>query len=207
LRFDEPVEAWSVEGGDVRVATACGEYRARRMIIAAGAWVRDLSPGLDLPLQIERQVLHWFEPAGNAESFRADRCPVHLWQFDGRRFFYGFPDLGRGVKAAFHHDGAVTTIDDVRRAVDPEDVEALRAVLRRFAPGADGPLRASVVCVYTNTPDEHFWIDRHPQRDQVIIASACSGHGFKFAPAIGEILADMAQDRPSRFDLRLFRGR
>jgi sarcosine oxidase len=207
LWFDEPLEAWSVEGTGVRVSTARGEYHARRLIVAAGAWTRGLLPGLDLPLQVERQVLHWFEPAGHAESFRVGRCPIHLWQFDGRRLFYGFPDLGRGVKAAFHHDGAVTTIDDVRRVVDPEDVEAVRAVLRRFAPGADGPLRASVVCVYTNTTDEHFWIDRHPQLDQVIIASACSGHGFKFAPVIGEILADMVQDKPSRFDLQLFRGR
>jgi len=138
---------------------------------------------------------------------RAQRCPVHLWQFDGGRFFYGFPDLGSGVKVAFHHDGEVTTVESVRRDVAPEEVEATRAVLRRFLPAADGPLRASVVCVYTNTRDAHFFIDHHPRHPQVLIASPCSGHGFKFAPVIGEVLADIVQDVPPRFDLQLFRWR
>jgi sarcosine oxidase len=86
-------------------------------------------------------------------------------------------------------------------------VEATRAVLRRFMPAADGPLRTSAVCVYTNTHDGHFWIDHHPRHPQVLVASACSGHGFKFAPAIGEILADIVQNMPPRFDLQLFRSR
>lgn len=205
--FAEPVQNWVADGDDIRVSTTRGEYRARRLIITAGAWIGSLLPTLDLPFRIERQVLHWFEVASDAESFAVERCPIHLWQFDGRRFFYGFPDLGGGVKAAFHHDGEVTTIEGVRREVAPEEVESMRAVLRRFVPGADGGLRASVVCVYTNTPDEHFWIDRHPYHQEVLIASPCSGHGFKFAPAIGEILADLVQDKPPRFDLRLFRER
>ena len=207
LRFDEPVHGWSADGERVRVTTANGEYVARRFVIAAGAWIRALVPALDLPLHVERQVLHWFEAAAAPETLTAARCPVHLWQFDGRRFFYGFPDLGRGAKLAFHHDGASTSVEAVRRDVDAGEVEALRAVLRRFVPAANGRLRASVVCMYTNTRDEHFWIDRHPQHAEVIIASACSGHGFKFAPAIGEILADMAQDKSPPFDLRLFRAR
>jgi len=207
LCFAEPVQNWIVDGDSVRVSTTRGEYRARQLIVTAGAWVGSLLPTLDLPFRIERQVLHWFEPSSDAETFAPERCPVHLWQFDGHRFFYGFPDLGSGVKAAFHHDGEVTTVEGVRREVALEEVEVMRAVLRRFLPLADGPWRASVVCVYTNTPDEHFWIDRHPHYEQVLIASPCSGHGFKFAPVIGEILADIVQDKRPRFDLQLFHRR
>lgn len=207
LRFDEPVQNWVADGDNVRVSTTQGEYLARQLIVTAGAWVASLLPTLVVPLRIERQVSHWFGTARGAELFTAERCPIHLWQFDGGRFFYGFPDLGSGVKVGFHHDGEVTTVEDVRREVAPEEVEAIRAALRRFVPGADGPLRASVVCVYTNTPDEHFWIDRHPHCDQVLIASPCSGHGFKFAPVVGEVLADMVQNKPPRFDMRLFRRR
>ena len=97
--------------------------------------------------------------------------------------------------------------ETVRRDVTADEVEAVREVMRRFTPGADGPLRASVVCLYTNTPDEHFWIDRYPAHPQVLVASPCSGHGFKFSPVIGEILADLVQAKPTRFDLSLFRWR
>ena len=207
LCFAEPVQNWEADGGSVRVSTTHGEYRARQLIITAGAWVGSLLPTLDLRFAIERQVLHWFEAARDTELFAAQRCPVHLWQFDGGRFFYGFPDLGSGVKVAFHHDGEVTTVESVRREVAPEEVDATRAVLRRFLPAANGPLRASVVCVYTNTRDGHFFIDHHPRHPQVLIASPCSGHGFKFAPVIGEVLADIVQDLPPRFDLQLFRWR
>ncbi len=86
----------------------------------------------------------------------------------------------------------------------PAEVEDIRAVLRRLLPAADGSLRASTVCMYTNTPDEHFWIGTHPAHPQVLIASACSGHGFKFSPVIGEILADLAESKRPQFDLSLF---
>jgi sarcosine oxidase len=207
LCFAEPVQGWAADGSNVRVSTTHGEYRARQLIITAGAWVGSLLPTLDLPFRIERQVLHWFEAARDPELFAAERCPVHLWQFDGRRFFYGFPDIGSGVKAAFHHDGETTAVESVRREVAREEVDAIRAVLRRFLSAADGPLRGSVVCVYTNTRDGHFRIDHHPRHPQVLIASPCSGHGFKFAPVIGELLADMVQHKPPRFDLQLFRWR
>ena len=98
------------------MAFAClrreAEYRARQLIVTAGAWISAFFP--DLPLRIERQVLFWFDQAGASESFAPDHCPVHLWQFDGRRFFYGFPNFGNGVKVAFHHGGETTTVDSVR---------------------------------------------------------------------------------------------
>jgi sarcosine oxidase len=207
LRFDEPVLRWESDGDLVRVFTSHGDYRARQMIVSAGAWVGSLLPGLELPFWIERQVLHWFDPVGDPDTFAPTRCPIHLWQFDEGRFFYGFPDLGTGVKAAFHHAGVATTVDEVHRDVAVADVDAVRSALRRFVPAADGPARASVVCLYTNTPDEHFLIDRHPGQPRVLVASPCSGHGFKFAPVVAEILADLVQDRPPRFDVGLFRWR
>jgi len=203
LRYEEPMLRWEPERDGIRVLTAQGEYRAQQLIVTAGAWLSVFFP--DLPLRVERQVLFWFDHASDSEMFTADRCPVHLWQFDGRRFFYGFPDLGNGVKVAFHHGGEITTVDAVRRRVEAGEMQEIRAALRRFVPAADGTPLASTVCLYTNTPDEHFLIDRHPQHPQVLIASACSGHGFKFCPVIGELLTDLAQDNQPRFDLSLFR--
>lgn len=207
LRFDEPVTRWQAHGSHVEVHTVTGPYRARHLIISAGAWVGSLLSGLHVPFRIERQVLYWFEPTRDAESFTPQRCPIHLWQFDGGRFFYGFPDHGAGVKLAFHHGGETTTADRPRRAATPEEMVEIRAAVQRFVPAADGRLLNSVVCLYTNTPDEHFWIDRHPGHGNVLVASPCSGHGFKFAPVIGEILADLVEGRPARFDLGRFRWR
>ena len=207
LRFDEPVVRWESDGSLVRVFTSLGEYRARQLIVSAGAWVGSLLPGLELPFWIERQVLHWFEPANEVAAFSPGRCPIHLWQFDDGQFFYGFPDLGTGVKAAFHHAGQATTPDGLCRDVSTAEIDAVRTALRRFVPAADGPPLTSVVCLYTNTPDEHFLIDRHPGEPRVLVASPCSGHGFKFAPVVAEILADLVQDKAPRFDLALFRWR
>jgi sarcosine oxidase len=159
------------------------------------------------PLVIERQVQFWFEPARSGEAFRPERCPVHLWQFDESRFAYGFPDLGNGVKVACHGRGLAGSPDAVERDVDADEIEQMRTVVRRFLPDADGALRSAATCLYTNTPDEHFWIDRHPRHANVLIASPCSGHGFKFSSVIGEILADLATRGESAFDLSRFRSR
>jgi len=207
LQFDEPVGHWQADGQHIDVFTTLGRYRARRLIISAGAWVNSLLPRTPLPVRVERQTLHWFEPAGDADAFDPRHCPIHLWQFDGERFFYGFPQTDAGLKMAFHHDGEVTTADDVRREVAGHEVDAVRAAMRRFVPAADGRVRKSVVCLYTNTPNEHFWIDRHPEHANIVVASPCSGHGFKFAPVIGEILGDLVEQRSPRFALDLFRWR
>lgn len=176
-------------------------------MISAGAWVGSLLPDLTLPFRVERQVQHWFTPTSDADAFTPQRLPIHLWQFDGERFFYGFPDLGAGLKMAFHHRGELGAVDAVRREVEAAEVEDVRRAIRRFVPRGDGTLRASSVCLYTNTPDEHFWIDRHPAHANVIVASPCSGHGFKFAPVVGEIVSDLLEDKPVRFDRSAFRWR
>ena len=210
LRTEEPVVRWTATEHGVEVVTTKGTYRAAQMILSAGSWARELLPDLNPPLTIERQVLFWFEPKTAPEHFYPERCPIHLWQIggdEGRRFFYGFPDLGEGMKIAWHHDGSNVSPDFVSRDVAPAEVESMRGLLRRYLPQADGRLRSAAVCLYTNTPDEHFWIDRHPAHPQVIIASPCSGHGFKFASAVGEILTDLAIHGKSHFDLGLFGNR
>ena len=205
LRFDEPVTSWSAEGQGVSVATPRGRYRADRLVLAAGPWMTDLLEDLKLPLTVERQVMLWFEPVSNPESFSPERCPVHIWADRRDHYFYGFPDLGHGVKVARMHQGATVTADGVSREIERGDVEPVRALLARLMPDANGPRLAAEVCTFTNTPDRHFLIDRHPAYPQVLIASPCSGHGFKFASVVGEIAADLLLKGRSPHDLSLFR--
>ncbi|MEK8033508.1 N-methyl-L-tryptophan oxidase [Ideonella sp. DXS29W] len=207
LHLGEAVERWRAHADGIHIETAAGSYRARQLIISAGAWAASLLQAQAVPLQVERQVLHWFEPSASPEAFTPARCPVHLWQFDGHRFFYSIPNMGAGVKLAFHHGGALSPVDQVRRDIDAAEIDDIQAAIRRFVPTADGRYLNSAVCLYTNTPDEHFWIDRCPGQPAVWLASPCSGHGFKFAPVIGEVLADLVQGRPPAFDLGLFRWR
>jgi len=207
LRFEEPVLRWEPNSKGARVITGQGEYQAERLILTAGSWINSLLPDLKLPFTVERQVQFWFEPKSNPAQFHPNRCPIHIWEHEPTKFFYGFPDLGNGVKVARHHEGDTTNPDSINREVTAQEIEAMRRLVRKFLPDADGPLRSSTVCMYTNTPDEHFFFDAHPNFPQVLIASPCSGHGFKFSSVIGEILAELLTEGKSRFDLSLFRRR
>ena len=121
--------------------------------------------------------------------------------------YYGIPhDPELGLKVSIHHWGTFVEPDTVERAVGPEDVERVRAFLRRRMPAADGELVNAKVCLYTNTPDETFVIDVHPAASGVAFASACSGHGFKFAPVIGEILADLVTTGATPWPIERFRA-
>lgn len=205
LRDDEPVLSWRADGEGVEVTTARGRYQAARLLLAAGAWNARLLQDLVLPLSVARQTLFWFEPASHAERFDAARFPIWIWEHAPGRFFYGFPASAKGVKLAIHHEGEATDPDHVRREVGAEEVEKMRGMLRDYLPDANGKLNDAAVCLYTNTPDEHFIVDHHPEHRQVVFVSACSGHGFKFASAMGEVLADLLLLGRSRFDLGLFR--
>ncbi len=203
LRLDEPATRWRAVKGDVTVHRAGGDIAASHLVIAAGAWIGSLLPGLELPLRVERQVSHWFAPAG-AAPFGPDTMPVTMWELDGARIFYTTPDVGRGVKAGFHHGGETTSADTVRREVTPDEMREAQRTLRALVPEAAGPSRGSAVCLYTDTPDEHFIIDRHPRHENVVVVSACSGHGFKFSSAVGEIAADLVEEKQPCIDLGPF---
>ncbi len=187
LRFAEPIERWERDGEGVRVTSAQGSYRARRLVIAAGSWLSRLLPQLAPHLWVERNTLFWFEPRGELDAFA--KLPVYIVE-DTDRLYYGFPyDPESGLKMAGLHFGDRVDPDTVDRAPSASDEERVRAWLRRRMPLANGERRRAQVCLYTNSPDGHFIIDRD---GPVTYASACSGHGFKFASVVGEILADLA---------------
>lgn len=208
LRIDEPIQAWRADTDGVCVRTEKGEYHAGQLLLCAGSWIKSLVPGISLPFTVERQIQFWFGPKPEFENqFTPECCPIHIWEYERGRYFYGFPNMGEGVKVARHHEGVQTTMDSINRTVSPLEVDEMRWIIRRFLSGADGPLRSAVVCQYTNTPDRHFWIDRHPACPHVLIASVCSGHGFKFSSVMGEVLADLVVEGRSSFDLSLFASR
>jgi sarcosine oxidase len=211
LRFDERVLGWEANPmGAVRVRTTRGVWEADRLVLAPGAWASDLFDLPELPLEVERQVLYWFEPVGGTAPFRADRCPIYIWDLEEGVLFYGFPAQDGspgGVKVAFYRSGRVDTCTPatIDRLVHPEEVSAMRRALEGRLPAmAGGELLATATCMYTLTPDQHFVIGVHPRHPQVILASPCSGHGFKFASVIGEILADLAIDGATLHAIDLF---
>jgi sarcosine oxidase len=204
LRTDEPVLSWRVDGDGVTVSSAGGTHRAERLVLSAGPWMPSLLGAWGHALQVERQLFHWFEAARNPELFRPERCPVAVWEYAPERIFATQPDTGDGLKAGIHHEGETTDPDRVRREPTAEDELVMRRLVERYMPDAAGRVREARVCLYTNTPDHHFVIAVHPEHPQVIVASPCSGHGFKFASVVGEILADLATEGRSRFDLSPF---
>jgi sarcosine oxidase len=205
LRFEEPAVEWEADGSGVQVTTALGRYRAGQLLLTPGAWLGGLVPELALPLTVERQVLYWFQPAAHSGAFRPANCPIYIWQHAPDRYFYGFPDLGQGVKVARHYEGEFTNPDALRREVSEDEAGSMRDLLRVFMPGANGALLRTAVCMYTNTPDLHFAIGTHPGHPQVWIAGAFSGHGFKFSSAIGELMADLLITGETPHNINLFR--
>jgi sarcosine oxidase len=188
----------------VEVRTALSTARVDRLVLSTGAWTGTLLRELSLPLVVERNVVHWFESERPLDAAPA-RMPVFIHEVSEGNAWYGFPDTGDGLKLALHHQGRPTTADSVSRTVESEEVQAVRSLAAQIMPGMAGAARASSVCLYTNTPDEHFLIDRHPDAENVMVVSPCSGHGFKFAPAIGELVADLVMERALRFDITPFR--
>lgn len=198
------VEAIEPGAGNVRVVTEDGAIAAGSVIVAAGGWIGDLVPELRPKLTVTRQVLCWFEPR-RPGSVALGRLPVFI--VDGEHdIAYGFPDIGSGFKCASHHDsGILPDADSARQDAGAADEKRMRDFLDAYLPDAAGPLRAMKTCLYTKTPDEDFVLDLLPSDPRVVVASACSGHGFKFAGVIGEILADLAMRGETRHDIGRFR--
>jgi sarcosine oxidase len=197
------VQAVTPTGSGVRVATSRGDVEATSAIIAAGPWIGRLVP--DLPLRVTRQVMTWFKPREPA-LFELGRFPVFLMRTPHGNH-YGFPSVdGSLVKIAKHHHLDETVdAETVDRTVSLQDEAAVRAAVTAHIPAADGPLARAKTCLYTVTPDHDFIIDLLPGAPSVTVASVCSGHGFKFAPVMGEILADLATLRRTAHDIGRFR--
>jgi sarcosine oxidase len=208
LHFLERAIDWRpASGGGLEVETESAVYGAAYLVIAAGAWTGYFVPDLRLPLEVERMPVFWFEPRVPAADVSVGRLPMWLIDTAADGVFYGFPyDDAAGLKVSRHHSGDVVDPDRVDRAEHLVDVERVRAFMRRNMPAADGPLREATVCLYTNTPDLDFVIDVHPAVTGVAFASACSGHGFKFAPVIGEILAGLALGGSTSLPIDAFRA-
>jgi sarcosine oxidase len=209
LHFDAQVRSWCADGAGVRVSTGRDTYLADALVLCAGARTRALLPDVPLPLDVERQTQFWFDVDPSDSRFAADGFPIWAYEFTRGQICYGFPRMARGLKAAVMHGGeSVASADEVRRTIEPAEVEPLRRALTGVLPDlATAPVRDSAVCLFTNMPDGHFLIDFHPAHPQVLISSPCSGHGFKFASAIGEIQADLITAGHSPCDLSAFRLR
>jgi sarcosine oxidase len=205
IHAGETVLGWEPAGDGVRVRTGHSTYRAERLVITAGPWASKLIPelaGLAVP---ERQVIAWFQPH-QPDLFGRDRFPVFVFDApDGR--YYGFPMYGLpGLKVGrMHHLREAVDPDAMDRLAGTRDEEMLRAFVERYLPDGAGPALSLKVCLFTNSPDEHFIVDQHPDCPQVIFAAGFSGHGFKFCSVMGEILADLAISGSSPHDTRLFR--
>ena len=207
IRTNEAALSFAATAGGVQVTTAYGTYDAAELIVAAGPWLPAL---LDAPLaaafRVHRQTLFWFDVGPAYERFTPGRFPVFIWQLAGReQAIYGFPAIdgaAGGVKIATESYATTTTPETVRRDVDAEEIAAMHAdyVAPYFRDVSPRCVRAAT-CLYTVTPDFGFVVDRHPTLPHVIVASPCSGHGFKHSAALGEVLADVAAGVAPSFDL------
>ncbi|MBA3423108.1 MAG: N-methyl-L-tryptophan oxidase [Rubrobacter sp.] len=201
----EQVLEWEPLEDGVRVRTDRGTYEADRLVVTAGAWNGDFLDVLDGLAVPERQVLAWLQP-DRPEHFRPDNFPVFNLLVDEGRF-YGFPIHGvPGFKfGKYFHLNETGAADEIDRQPHDYDEQILRDFAERYFPDGCGPTMDLQTCMFTNTPDHHFVIDLHPEYPQVSLASPCSGHGFKFASVIGEIMADLATTGLTRHDISLFR--
>ena len=207
LRVETQVYGWEDGADGVTLRVGDETIRARQLVVAAGALVGDVLPDVGKLLTVERRTIHWFDPVRFPEYFTSQRMPVSIWELENGTIFYTKPDLGDGVKIGIHHggeaDGRIPTGHPVSDAEDAEIYD----LLRRFVPFAKGHPRERAICQYTMAPDAHFIVDRHPQAENVLVLSPCSGHGFKFASVIGEIAADLAISGSSAFDVSPFSPR
>jgi sarcosine oxidase len=206
IRGHEPMLSWTTTSSGVTVETSKGLYEADQLIVSTGAWIGDHIPLLSGVSVAERQVLGWFQPA-HPERFSLESLPVFNLQADAHERYYGFPIWGiPGFKfGKYHHREERIDPDDWDRQPNQADEDVLRDGVRRFFPDSDGPVMSMASCIFTNTPDEHFIIDRLKPGSPVIVASPCSGHGYKFASVIGEILADLAINDRTDHNINLFR--
>ena len=193
MRFDGAMKRWQASDTGFAIDLADGSrIAARKLILSLGPWVKETLATLGVPIRVQRNVQLWFTPATSA--YDAPGFPPYLLNRRGLPApLYGFPDFGDGVKAAFHGWGELTEAENLDRTVDTaRDMEPLVRAMEDWMPGSAQTFREAKVCMYSLTPDEHFIVDTHPEHPGLIVCGGFSGHGFKFAPVIGEIASDLA---------------
>lgn len=185
-----PVEALDARGGLLRLRAGGGRLESRRGVVCAGAWSPTLLPGLRLPIRVQRKVLTWFE-AEDPPLFATGRFPIFIWERQGLQW-YGVPSLdSRTVKVSLHGGGQDAEPDTLDRAPRADDFEPISSVVAETIRGLRPEVARAEVCMYSLTPDEHFIVDRMPDAAGVVLLAGFSGHGFKFAPVLGEVAADL----------------
>lgn len=204
LRFGVHATRWEADDAGVRVTLDDGTHAdARRLAICAGPWFGRIAADLDIPLRVERKVQFWFAPLDHAAVTPA-HLPIYAVQRDGAEMFYGFPDFGGGAKVAHHGRGDGADPDALDRNVGEAEIAYAHAALASFVPAAAGAFLRADPCMYTLTPDEHFVIGLHPRHANVVVAGGFSGHGYKFTPVVGEIVAALLDGDDPGFALDLF---
>ena len=209
VRTGESVLRFETSGNRVAVHTDRQSVLADKLIICAGAWLPELlGPRYAAPFRILRQVLFWFA-VDDVGPYLPENCPVYIWELQGSaQAIYGFPAIAGpegGIKVATQQYEKVTTPDSIDRNVSAAEISAMyRNNVAPFLTAVREHCLKTVTCLYTQTPDSGFVICPHPEFDRMIIASPCSGHGFKHSAAIGEALAELAIDGNTRFDLSHF---
>jgi sarcosine oxidase len=205
----------------VTITAEDGEtFNADRVLVAAGPWLPGFVPGpLRKQFKVTRQVLNWFEIKRNAERFTPENCPVFIWDVSGRKLaesrrrpkaaIYGFPvmgDAGDGLKVTHEEPGTVVSPDRIPREVTTAEVDhTWSTYVKEFLPDLGPRSVRTATCMYTSVAGGRFVIDTHPDQPRVMFVSACSGHGFKHAAAVGEALAEkLAGGKPAHVDLGPF---
>lgn len=212
LALDEKVFEFSMDSHDrVRVKTDKGEYAAEKAILSAGPWITQLlGEQYAQYFKIYRQVLYWFDVESPVSQFESPNFPIWIWEFGTavEDLMYGFAAIDGpqgGIKIAFEQYKTTTTPETVSREVSTQEVaKTYKTYVQPHLVGVKENCVKAVTCLYTVTLDHHFLIDRHPDYPQVIIASPCSGHGFKHSAAIGEVLAQLVMEGRSDIDVGMF---
>lgn len=212
VRMNEPVIAVDPDDDGVTVTTGQGAYRADRVVLSTGAWMPEItSPTDSAELTVTRQVVFWFE-VEDMSVFSTDRFPTIIWVGDSIDDYIGVfpipPDGTRGIKVLGEQFAKPTDADSVDRTVGAEEIASFheRLIVPRLAGVTPNCLRAAV-CLYTNTPDDHFLIDTDPRSERIIAMSPCSGHGFKHSTGLGEAVAQLVATGSSDLDLSPFKRR
>lgn len=209
VQSSSEVTGWVADGSGVRVTTRDSTYTADRLVLTTGPWAAELLVELHLPLRVERVINGYFEPE-RTDLWSAENGAPDFLLVVPEGDFYGMPAVeGVGLKLGLSGGEGhnVTTARTIDRSVSEAEINHLRLVLDTYMPGASGKELRHITCMCTYTPDRSFVVDHHPHHEQVLIGCGFSGRGYKFAPTIGEILADLAINGTSRHEIEFLSAR